>query len=258
MRRTGKLYALTLVSSAMTIFASLLACFWNENSSALHLWVDLIPQGFGMASFITSTLIVRFRSSPFSPISKSDNSSSRPWSQVFIRKIWLWLPEVRGPTGNKVWILIRCDIPVTYLFRTTGQVLGVSLSGTILQAVLLQKLRERISGPAASEASIVEFILKSKLKDVFAFPDYICNKVTLLDFCSIRATNIKILKSYSTDYTHIRPPVTESCGGFLRRRLTRCFYLPGWHQRLRLPRLPSNPRKPITVRCFPPLNPIES
>jgi len=35
--------------------------------------------------------------------------------------------------------------------KTTGQVLGVSLSGAILQAVLLQKLRERISGPDATQ-----------------------------------------------------------------------------------------------------------
>lgn len=58
MRRTGKLYTLTLVSSLLTIIASLLVTFWNEDSSAFHLWLDLIPQGFGMASFITSTLIV--------------------------------------------------------------------------------------------------------------------------------------------------------------------------------------------------------
>lgn len=43
--------------------------------------------------------------------------------------------------------------PVTYLFRTTGQVLGVSLSGAVLQAVLVKKLRERITGPDAAEAS---------------------------------------------------------------------------------------------------------
>ena len=42
---------------------------------------------------------------------------------------------------------------VTYLFRTTGQVLGVSLSGALLQAVLLQKLRERIHGPDAVEVN---------------------------------------------------------------------------------------------------------
>ncbi len=58
MRRTGKLYMLTLVSCAMAILASVLASLWNEHTSAFHLWVDLIPQGFGMASFITSTLIV--------------------------------------------------------------------------------------------------------------------------------------------------------------------------------------------------------
>ena len=58
MRRTGKLYTLTVVSSLMCIMASVSASLWNEHSSSLHLWVDLIPQGFGMASFITSTLIV--------------------------------------------------------------------------------------------------------------------------------------------------------------------------------------------------------
>jgi hypothetical protein len=40
---------------------------------------------------------------------------------------------------------------VTYLFRTTGQVLGVSLSGAILQAVLLQQLRIRIQDPNSAQ-----------------------------------------------------------------------------------------------------------
>ncbi len=39
---------------------------------------------------------------------------------------------------------------VTYLFRTTGQVIGVSLSGALLQSVLTAKLRERIEGPDAA------------------------------------------------------------------------------------------------------------
>jgi hypothetical protein len=58
MRRTGKLYTLTLVSSLLTILASVLVVLWNENSSAFHLWGDIIPHGFGMASLITTTLIV--------------------------------------------------------------------------------------------------------------------------------------------------------------------------------------------------------
>lgn len=43
------------------------------------------------------------------------------------------------------------SFPVTYLFRTTGQVIGVSLSGALLQAVLTKKLRERITRPDAYE-----------------------------------------------------------------------------------------------------------
>ncbi|KAF8914097.1 vacuolar amino acid permease [Gymnopilus junonius] len=115
MRRTGKLYTLTVVSSMMCILASTSASFWKENSSALHLWVDLIPQGFGMASFITSTLIAMIAG--------------------------VYKEDMAVATG------------ITYLFRTTGQVLGVSLSGAILQAVLLQKLRIRIHGPGSEQAS---------------------------------------------------------------------------------------------------------
>ena len=40
---------------------------------------------------------------------------------------------------------------ITYLFRTTGQVLGVSLSGALLQAILAKQLRKRITGPEAFE-----------------------------------------------------------------------------------------------------------
>jgi len=86
---------------------------WNDNSSQLHLWSDLIPQGFGMASVITTTFIALIAC-----VSKED---------------------VAVATG------------ITYLFRTTGQVLGVSLSGTLMQAVLLSKLQQRIQGPKAEE-----------------------------------------------------------------------------------------------------------
>lgn len=58
MRRTGKLYKLTLVSSALTVLASVLTVFWNEHTSTIHLWIDIIPQGLGMSSLITTTLIV--------------------------------------------------------------------------------------------------------------------------------------------------------------------------------------------------------
>jgi MFS family permease len=113
MRRTGKLYTLTLVSAALAIYSSIQIAMWNENSPQWHLWVDIVPQGFGMASLITSTLIA-----VIACVSKAD---------------------VAVATG------------ITYLFRTTGQVLGVSLSGTLLQSILLSKLRQRIHGPNAEE-----------------------------------------------------------------------------------------------------------
>lgn len=58
MRRTGKLYGLTLISCFLTIIAASYVAAWNENTSAIHLWVDVFPQGLGMASVITTTLIV--------------------------------------------------------------------------------------------------------------------------------------------------------------------------------------------------------
>ncbi|KZP24647.1 vacuolar amino acid permease [Athelia psychrophila] len=121
MRRTGKLYTLTLVSSLMAVMASILLIFWNADSAPIHLWIDIVPQGFGMASFITTTLIAMIAG-----VAREDMAVA---------------------TG------------VTYLFRTTGQVLGVSLSGTVLQAVLQKKLQERITGPGA--AQIIESIRHS-------------------------------------------------------------------------------------------------
>jgi len=113
MRRTGKLYKLTLISAVLTVVASLLLVFWSNETSELHLWFDIVPQGFGMASVITTTLIAMIAN-----VSRED---------------------IAVATG------------ITYLFRTTGQVLGVSLSGALLQSVLTTKLRERIQGPGSLE-----------------------------------------------------------------------------------------------------------
>ncbi|KAL6299123.1 vacuolar amino acid permease [Sparassis latifolia] len=116
MRKTGKLYMLTLFSSAMTLVSCGLIVFWSDITPAFHLWFDIVPQGFGMASVITTTLIAMIAS-----VSRED---------------------VAVATG------------ITYLFRTTGQVLGVSLSGALLQSILTKKLRERIHGPDAMEVRL--------------------------------------------------------------------------------------------------------
>lgn len=92
MRRTGKLYHLTLVSALLSIIAGILITCWNENSSTLHLWLDLIPQGFGMASLITTTLIVRHTlQTPV--LCLWHLIIFRPWLLQFTKKIWL-LPRV--------------------------------------------------------------------------------------------------------------------------------------------------------------------
>ncbi|EMD40562.1 hypothetical protein CERSUDRAFT_111161 [Gelatoporia subvermispora B] len=113
MRRTGQLYSLTLISASLTVIATILVALWNNNTATYHLWLDVVPQGFGMASVITTTLIAMIAS-----ITREDLAVA---------------------TG------------ITYLFRTTGQVIGVSLSGALLQAILTRKLRERITGPGALE-----------------------------------------------------------------------------------------------------------
>ncbi|KDQ64740.1 hypothetical protein JAAARDRAFT_202035 [Jaapia argillacea MUCL 33604] len=113
MRRTGKLYSLTLGSVLLTVVAGILVSCWNSNTPTLDLWLDVVPQGFGMASLITTTLIAMVAG-----VAQEDMAVA---------------------TG------------ITYLFRTTGQVMGVSLSGAILQAVLTEKLRQRIQGPGAAQ-----------------------------------------------------------------------------------------------------------
>ena len=40
---------------------------------------------------------------------------------------------------------------MTYVFRTAGQVIGVSLGGAVLQAVLLKRLHAKIHGPGSEE-----------------------------------------------------------------------------------------------------------
>jgi len=121
MRRTGKLYSLTLVSMGLGIVASVSVSLWKSNTPEYHFWVDLIPQGFGIAGVITTTLIAMIAN-----VAKQD---------------------IAVATG------------ITYLFRTTGQVLGVSLSGALLQAILTIQLRKRITGPDALE--IIERIRHS-------------------------------------------------------------------------------------------------
>jgi len=112
-RRTGKFFKITLVSAALAILASILVALWDDKTSVLDLWLDIAPQGFSIGSFANSTVIALIAS-----VSTED---------------------IAVATG------------IMYLFRTTGQVLGVSLSGILLQGVLVDQLRKRITGPGSSD-----------------------------------------------------------------------------------------------------------
>ncbi|KAF8761343.1 vacuolar amino acid permease [Rhizoctonia solani] len=109
MRRTGKLYWLTIASAAGALLSAALISSWNESTHHLHLWLDIAFGGFGMSSLITSTLIALIAS-----VDKKDYAVA---------------------TGSE----------------TTGQVLGVSLSGALVQAVLVSSLRKGIQGPNAEK-----------------------------------------------------------------------------------------------------------
>ncbi|PVG04170.1 MFS general substrate transporter [Serendipita vermifera] len=110
MRRTGKYWGLILTSASFSVLSSVLIARWDQDyPSEVELWFDIVPNALGVSSLITSTLIAIIAC-----VSRVDMAVA---------------------TG------------ITYLFRTTGQVLGVSLSGTLFQAVLLKKLRETMPGP---------------------------------------------------------------------------------------------------------------
>ncbi|QRV91507.1 major facilitator superfamily transporter [Ceratobasidium sp. AG-Ba] len=104
---------LTLASALGMLLSSSLIAAWNNNTAEYHLWGDIVFGGFGGSSLITSTLIALIAS-----VDKKDYAVA---------------------TG------------ISYLFRTTGQVLGVSLSGALVQAVLTSSLRKGITGPGAEE-----------------------------------------------------------------------------------------------------------
>lgn len=60
-------------------------------------------------------------------------------------------PHVSKPCLIRLPSFLFLTSPVSYLFRTTGQVLGVSLSGALTQAILAKELGARITGEGAEE-----------------------------------------------------------------------------------------------------------
>ncbi|KAJ7176127.1 MFS general substrate transporter [Mycena crocata] len=121
MRRTGRYWRLQALAGLSIVAANFILASWNANTPEWVLYIALMPSGLGFATTLTTTLLALIASVP------------------------------------------RDDIPlatgISYLFRTTGQVLGVSLSATLTQALLARNLRARITGEGADE--IITRILAS-------------------------------------------------------------------------------------------------
>ncbi|CAK5263941.1 unnamed protein product [Mycena citricolor] len=121
MRRTGRYWKLQLVSGLSVALAATTVALWNDRTPEWFMLVTLAPFGYGYATMLTTTLLALIASVP------------------------------------------RDDIPMatslSYLFRTTGQVLGVSLSAAVTQTLLAHQLRARITGAHADQ--IIARILDS-------------------------------------------------------------------------------------------------
>ncbi|KAJ7700702.1 MFS general substrate transporter [Mycena rosella] len=113
MRKTGRYWQLQAVACLCIVSANLTLASWNADTPEWILYLTLMPSGFGFAATLTTTLLALIASVP------------------------------------------RDDIPlatgISYLFRTTGQVLGVSLSAALTQTLLARNLRARIVGEGAED-----------------------------------------------------------------------------------------------------------
>ncbi|KAF5393868.1 hypothetical protein D9757_000184 [Collybiopsis confluens] len=187
-----RIISLTLCSGLLCILASVAIVRWDDNTSAIHLWIDIVPQGFGMASLITTTLIAMIAG---------------------VRR-----EDMAVATG------------ITYLFRTTGQVLGVSISGAILQAVLLQQLRSRIQGPGSAEVRVVIDISKDEL-----------TKETAL--AHLRYS------TFNKYHTHAGSIPQNRRDKFIRGRFTDGLYLSSSLELSGISLVYTNPRECITMNC---------
>lgn len=113
MRHRGRYYKYNLACSLLMLVACVPSAWYLTNPSTVWPFVFTVPMTFGHAGVLTCTLI--------SLIHVVDK------------------PSISVATG------------MSYQFRTLGQLLGVAVSGVLLQLVLARELRDRILGPGAEE-----------------------------------------------------------------------------------------------------------
>jgi len=118
MRRTGKYWWASVISASIIVLSSALLLTWQIDSPEWITWVAQVPSGFGYAGVLTSSLVA------------------------------LMTNVTREGKGE-----VAVATSMTYMFRSIGQVLGVSLSAAIVQAILASDLQRLITGPGATEVN---------------------------------------------------------------------------------------------------------
>lgn len=106
MRKTGRYYWLTFICSLFMVLAAVGFLFIHRQTPEWFLYGTIAPHGFGVTGVLTCTLLALINAVPRAQIAVA--------------------------TG------------MSYLFRTTGQVIGVALSGVILQSMLKRELYQRL------------------------------------------------------------------------------------------------------------------
>ncbi|MBW0480770.1 hypothetical protein O181_020485 [Austropuccinia psidii MF-1] len=161
-RLTGKYKVITVISSVSLALGLLLLS--TKLNTPIHEWADIILVGIGFSAISTAALVAIIASIP----SK----------------------DMAVCTG------------LTYLFRYTGQVVGVAASAALLQSIVTGELERRIVGPGSAEiirrirheSSIVKNLpdglyktaaiasYKVALRDVFRFNLFLTLVVVALSF----------------------------------------------------------------------------
>ncbi|KAJ7611730.1 MFS general substrate transporter [Roridomyces roridus] len=121
MRKTGRYWKLQALAGLCMVVPNIIMATWTTETPEWVFYATVAPTGLGYAATLTTTLLALIAS------------------------------------------VARDDIPVatalSYLFRTSGQSLGVSLSAALTQTLLARNLRARITGEDADE--IITKILDS-------------------------------------------------------------------------------------------------
>ncbi|MCO5588142.1 hypothetical protein L7F22_042097 [Adiantum nelumboides] len=106
MRKTGRYYWLTFSNSLLMVVSAIAFLTITRSTPEWCTYAAIFPHGFGVTGVLTCTLLALINSVPRTQIAVA--------------------------TG------------MSYLFRTTGQVVGVATSGVILQAMLKKELQNRL------------------------------------------------------------------------------------------------------------------